>query len=270
MSHTALSTEEPIFVCGVPKSGTTMVGNLLANHSSAKTDYDIDISTAFLEYVIRSMKDYYFFKEQLHTPMEKANRFWNAEDHREWHLLNLRYFADLHQSHRSGSPRWGSSTTFTYIYRSLIWKWFPRATFLMVMRDPRDNWCSYKHLHVNGVKNETEKWNRFVHHHKNTIPRRDEDPRIIFIEYHEVVHNPTMVFDILGLSTPENYLNNMITVYLGRSNGDKVYSPAKELREGSPMVTSRVGRWKRDLSVEEVTRCTETFPKECEYYDNAT
>jgi len=140
----------------------------------------------------------------------------------------------------------------------------------MVMRDPRDQWCSYKHLYITGVKNETEKWKRFVHEHKNTIPQRDEDPRIKFIEYHEVVHNPTMVFDILGLSTPENYLNNMEAVYIGRSNGDKVNSPAKELRGGSPIVTSRVGRWKRDLSAEEIQRCLETFPTECEYYDNVS
>ena len=78
-----------------------------------------------------------------------------------------------------------------------------------------------------------------------------------------------MVFDILGLSTPENYLNNMETVYLGRSNGDNA-AAIKAMKETGPMVTSRVGRWKRDLSAEEVTRCMKAFPKECEYYDNAT
>ena len=58
-----LSTEEPIFVCGIPKSGTTMVGHLLSHHSDLQTNYDIDPASMFLRYVRDTMKDYFFFAE---------------------------------------------------------------------------------------------------------------------------------------------------------------------------------------------------------------
>lgn len=249
-----------------------MVGKLLSSHSSMQTDYDIDISMDFLKYAANSRQNYYyFFNEHMHSPMEKANRFWNDDDNREWHLLNLRYFEDLHQSYKAGAPRWGSSTCYTFIHRQLIWKWFPKATFLMVMRDPRDHWCSYKHLHIVGTDDtdESAKWDKFVCHHKGLLPSRHEDPRIKFIEYHEVVRDPTMVYDMFELSVPENYLDNMLQVYLVRSLGGSGYNPVRELQNTNPMVTSRVGRWKNELSDEELRRCTEAFPELCKYYDRA-
>lgn len=265
MNHTVLSTEEPVFVCGVPKSGTTMVGQLLANHSDYQTDFDIDPSIEFLKYVAKTMDDYFFFSETPGTALGDRDKYWKDNDYAEWHLLNIEYFQGLHLSYRRGATRWGSSSCLTYLYRDMLWKWFPQATFLMVMRDPRDLWCSFRQLHMReGI---SDAWEHFLNYRGATIPPRDEDQRFKFIEYHEVVHNPKLVFDTLGLSVPENYLNGVRDIFVGRTKGDE-QDTIDELESGKNIITSRVGRWKRDLSEAEIVKCMGAFPEECEYYDS--
>jgi len=265
MNHMALYPERPVFVCGVPKSGTTLVGQLLSNHSDLQTDFDIDPSIAFLKYVTSTMEDYFFFSEIPDTILAERDSYWKNNDHREWHLLNIEYFKRIHISYRAGAKRWGSSSCLTYLHRDILWKWFPEATFLMVMRDPRDQWCSFRHLHMReGIP---DCWDHFVKYRRFSIPPRDEDPRFKFIEYHEVVSNPTIVFDTLGLTVPENYLNGIRDVFIGRTKGNRA-DINNELRSGNQMITSRVGRWKRDLSKEEIVKCSEAFPEECAYYDS--
>ena len=259
----ALSTERPIFVCGVPKSGTTMVGQLLSNHADLQTDFDIDPSIAFLKYVKANMEDYFFFSEIPGTILADRDKYWKADDFREWHLLNIDYFQRLHLSYRAGATRWGSSSCSTYQHRDMIWNWFPEAIFLIVNRDPRDQWCSFKQLHMReGI---TNPWNHFVNF-RRTVPVGESDPRLRFVEYHEVVDDPTIVFDILGLTVPENYLNGMRDVFIGRTKGNNQQGIEKDLQFGD-IITSRVGRWKRDLRMKEIVRCYKEFPNECSYYD---
>lgn len=262
---TALSTEKPIFVCGVPKSGTTLVGQLLSNHPDVSIDYDVNATVPFLRYVQAMQSDFFFFSDIPTTPMGRQDAYWRKDGFRAWNLLNIEYFQGLHQSYsRHGVHRWGSSTCFSHVFRHTLWKWFPQAQFFVVMRDPRDHWCSFKYLHMPKYP---DRWNNFVRC-VGELPGKGEDPRIKFVEYHEVVKNPTLVYDLLGLETPENYLDGVLEIFLGRTLGREPKEWVDDLREGKKLMTSRVGRWKRDLSEEEVQRCTEVFPETCEYYDD--
>jgi len=257
-----LSTEKPIFVCGVPKSGTTMVGRILANHPDLQTDFDVSPTVHFLKYVRDAMDNYWFFKERQNSPMAEDNSYWTDNNYKEWHSFNIEYFKTLHKSYRSGATRWGSSTCFTHQHRELLWKWFPEARFLMITRDPRDHWCSFRML-------PTYHWDQFLYFKKEAASMNEMDSRFNYVEYHDVVRDPTILFGILGLSVPENYLNGVKRVFIDRSNGAQSDVPnwVYELQHGNGIISSRVGRWKRDLDKEELDRCTEAFPDECMYYD---
>lgn len=264
MNPTALSTDRPIFVGGIPKSGTTLVGQLLSNHPDVSIDYDVNATILFFRYVEEMQKNYFFFTDNPNTPMGQQDAYWRKDGFRAWHQLNINYFRGLHQSYHKGSKRWGSSTCFTYTFRKTVWGWFPQAQFVMVMRDPRDHWCSFKYLNMPKYP---DRWKNFVRLTRE-LPDKTEDSRMKFVEYHEVVENPTLVYDVLGMEAPENYLDGVLEVFLGRTLGDNPKAWVDDLREGRKLVTSRVGRWKRDLSREEVQRCTEAFPEACEYYDD--
>lgn len=248
MNHTVMSSEQPIFVCGVPKSGTTLVGQLLSNHPDITIDYDIDPTVHFLKYVESAQASNLFLEEKPEG----------------WESLNIEYFQKLHHSYQSGAKRWGSSTCLVHLYRHRVWEWFPLAQFVAVLRDPRDHWCSFKHLYI---PNRDDRWEHFMRCHRG-LPKPGEDSRMKFVEYHEVIKNPTVVFDALGLKTPKDYLDGVLEVFLSRTLGDHTKEWMIELRKGSKIITSRVGRWKRELNEDEVQRCIEAFPEACEYYDS--
>ena len=260
----ALSTEQPIFVCGLPKSGTTLVGQLLSNHPDIAIDYDIEAILHFLWYAKHTQEDFWFFAEPEHSIIDRSNEFWRANDWREWHLLNIDYFQKMHQGFRNGFPHWGNSTCFIYRHQDIIWSWFPRAKFAVVRRDPRDHWCSFKELYT---PQHPDKWEWFVKNHRK-LPPEGNDPRSITIEYHEAVRNPESVFESLGFLAPEHYLNGTMEVYLARSHGSSRDERRLAVQNrNTSLVQSRVGRWKRELPPDEVRRCYETFPELCAYYD---
>jgi len=250
------SNERPIFVGGVPKSGTTLVGQLLSNHSSISIDFDIDPTIHFLKYVKNVRRDCF------------SNMCWGNNEFRVWDEMNVDYFHKLHQSWKNQICRWGSSTCYTYLYRDIVCGWFPMAQFIIVRRDPRDLWCSYKQQHNPYIPDPIDRWNYFVTRITN-LPKPGNDKRIIQLEYHEVVRDPSIVFIALELDVPRNYTNGTRNVLFRRSLG---LTSDEAIRAvcGNSIITSRVGRWRRDLSEEEIRRCNEVFPELCDYYDNVS
>ncbi len=258
-----LSTERPIFVGGVAKSGTTLVGHLLSNHPTVDIDYDIGPSLHFLRYARDAANDHFFFSnENPPSPMWKRNQHWLKDDRREWHLLNMDYFQSMHRGY-GRAHRWGSSTCATYQHRKLLFKWYPNATFVIVKRDPRDLWCSHRKLVNPNIDN---KWDDFIKTY-SSLPTENEKG-IKVIEYHDVVTRPELVFTLFDLDIPQNYLSGVQEVFLARTLGSDPRLWKSELGEG--LIRSRIGKWQRELSPREIRMLELAFPEECEYYDKVT
>ncbi len=264
--------DRPLFISGMPKSGTTLVNNLLTNHPDFKIDYDNEAIQQFLTYVHATMKNFFFLKAANNVPpLHEQVVYWQENDFERYHELNKDYFTRMHMAWNSGL-RWGSSNSLQGVFHKLIWRWYPKAEYIFVQRDPRDNWSSFRsHEHPYSESGEWDHWDLFVHRYKkitSVMDRLRDDPRTYYLQYHEVVHDPMLVYRTLGIKPPENYLNNADKVLFDRSYG--LTSPeAKEVLD-KKIITSRVGRWKRDLSPEEIQRCQQTFPELCAYYDEVS
>ena len=238
-----------------------MVGRLLSNVPGVTIDYDIDASQHFLRYVKTAQENLYFFSSPEYTVMDRANEPWRRDDFAMWHRANIDYFQNLHHSFRSGTTHWGSSTCWTYLFRDIIWHWYPDAKIVFMHRDPRDQWASFKHLPMPPGKNSF----RYFKESMETIP---DDDRLIHLQYHEVVADPTIPFKRLGFELPQDYLDGMVEVFLGRTRGSTSEDWRDSLRDG--IVQNRVGRWKRDLTSNEVALVTVAFPELCDYYDEVS
>jgi hypothetical protein len=215
------------------------------------------------------MKNFFFLKAATIMPLLDGNiRYWHENDFENFHELNREYFTRMHQAWDK-EVRWGSSNNLQILYIDLIWRWYPKAEFIFLARDPRDNWSSFRsHLHPRSMSGEWDHWELFVDRFRRIrkiMKDLRDDPRTYTVEYHEVVHNPLLVYEMLGIEPPENYLENADIVLLGRSYGLTTPEALQVVRD--KIITTRVGRWKRDLSEEEVRKCTEAFPEECAYYD---
>ena len=216
------------------------------------------------------MENFFFLKaaNNIH-PLEEQIVYWQDDNFRRFHEINKAYFTQMHLGWDSGL-RWGSSNSLMCYRYKLIWEWYPKAEWVFLQRDPRDNWASFRsHRHpYTEDGGESEHWRLFVARSKQVNKIRDrlrDDPRVYCLQYHEVVNDPELVYRTLGITTPENYLDNGKEVLFDRSYG--LTGPeAKEAME-KPIITSRVGRWKRDLNEEEIARCRKEFPNICAYYD---
>lgn len=256
----------------MPKSGTTLVNNLLTNHPDYQIDYDNEAIQQFLVYVGKTMSDFFFLKAAENVPpLERQVVYWQENDFERFHELNKDYFTRMHMGWNSGL-RWGSSNSMQAVFHNLVWRWYPKAEYVFVQRDPRDNWASFRsHRHPLSDSGEWDHWDLFVYRYtkiQGVMDRFRDDPRTYYLQYHEVVHDPLIVYRTLGIEPPRDYLLNAERVIYDRSYGLTTEEAKKVASE--KIITSRVGRWRRDLSPMEVARCYERFPEICAYYDEVS
>jgi len=163
-----LENTNPIFICGYPKSGTTLLLSLLDSHPEllvfpeelkffkkvyiAKKSYKINIILSKTGAYVPSIgkvkfpsgnRDYSSIdgkaylsalKEKLHKAGNDKELllaiFDNWKEYTNIDLNNVKYFVE--------------KTPFNEFYLNTILKWFPTAKFIHIVRDPRDNFLSYK------------------------------------------------------------------------------------------------------------------------------
>lgn len=160
------------FICGHRKTGTTLLVALLDNHPEVmtipsdsgffygyyplyeNTTYSIDEKKQrILEICIRPFKE-------LIDSLEGSRKIYFAIQDMEQAFLNnckqsngetKNLLIAMAMAYRDASPldktchkRWIEKTTSTEIYAADIKKWFPKAKFIHLIRDPRDNFGSLK------------------------------------------------------------------------------------------------------------------------------
>ncbi len=166
-------TEHATFICGHRKSGTTLLLCLLDNHPELLT-FPVDSAFFYGYYPAFDTADYTDQQKTERMAVFVANKLeielfnLSEKDRKDLHFpLNemrgdIRAFAaksdkkprDMlislmraYRKHFTGSEkavRWVEKTTSSEIYAARIREWFPKAKFIHVIRDPRDNWASLK------------------------------------------------------------------------------------------------------------------------------
>ena len=165
--------ENPIFICGHRKSGTTLMLALLDNISELVT-YPSDSGFFYLYYprydndtfsvdekigrmvssVIGMLKSDISLlnaelQEQLSFPFgrfeEAFRQYVKTTDYSPRSMLETLILAFRDVWPVGNRPNgWVEKTTSSEIYTSDIINWFPSAKFIHIIRDPRDNWASLR------------------------------------------------------------------------------------------------------------------------------
>ena len=269
-------SHRPLFIAGMPKSGTSLIGNLLNNHPDFDLDFDNEAVPQFLAYASDLPKNMFFLNDGRDSEyLRRHVGHWRDNDCANLHELNRAYFTRLHLGWNSGL-RWGSCNPYQVFHMELTWRWYPDAEFVIVQRDPRDIWASYRHHrhYAEGKSLDSENAAQWVQYVRllqtvhDMCGRFGEDPRVHLVQYHHVVKDPELIYRLLGLEAPENYIENARTVLLGRSYGLSTDELKDVAVNGDKILTSRVGRWKRDLTDEEISRVEGVFPMTCAFYDH--
>jgi tetratricopeptide (TPR) repeat protein len=202
--RTTFDSEEPIFIVGLPRSGTTLVERILGMHSDVVTAGELE---AFPSVIIEAVS------RLTNTAVKKLDFVDNA----------LRIdLTDVGPRYLEATrPRTGKTPKFTdklplnYLYAGLIHAALPRARFIAMHRHPLDScYAMYKTLFANAYPFTYDlgdlgryyiEWTRLMRHWEEVI-----EGAWLSVSYEELVSNQETVsrqiLDHCGLAWDERCL----------------------------------------------------------------
>ncbi|MBA2275789.1 MAG: sulfotransferase [Chloroflexi bacterium] len=238
-----VSSERPIVIGGSPRSGTTLLRRILDSHSRICSGPESGLFLPGRVSVEMLERGYGLEADQIRMMLRSSG---SQAEFVEWFFRTYR--------ERQGKPRWSEKTPLNVWHLDWIWKHFPEASFVHVIRDGRDVACSMR-LHPD----------RHLVQGRIVEVRRDEsmaaiiqrwvvstgkglkfrgDPRYREVRYEDLVTRPRETLEPLLESIGEPFEQRMLAE---RADGEVIRRGAEFDAKGA-LVASSVGRWQHDLS----------------------
>ncbi len=274
--------DRPVFVCGHPKSGTSLVRSLLDSHPELVVYPEETLF--FRRYLPKaqgqslerklSLADEYlihFFEWNLKNPpahqmgfldrdysdismdaVRRTMRQYVTEGYRhDGDILSAAVLAFGKVSGQLGenSVRWVEKTPLHEYYAEQIFTWWPEALFIQVVRDPRDNYVSYGRKHKDWTaRTFAESWSHSTSTGLAWQASCGPD-RYRMLRYETLISSPAEVLADL-------------CHFLGISDHPTLKSPTRNGKpwEGNSMFSEQFsqissspgGRWKKSMSADDL------------------
>ena len=162
-----LSFDKPVFVCGYPKSGTTLLVSLLDGHSDLlvipeETQFfskvhsravhdkfetlfkDTNIS-AIARGIVDAPSGYRdYTKIDFDFMHSSAMEYWKNSPKSDKHLLESVVYGLAEATRTRSFRHWVEKTPLSELHLGTIRKWWPRVMAILTVRDPRQTFCSHR------------------------------------------------------------------------------------------------------------------------------
>ena len=233
--ETGFETDEPIFVLGLPRSGTTLVERILGGHSDILDAGELQsFPTELVKQIQRNAKGKLMNK--LASVEASVNLDWRALG--KAYLENTRF--------RTGhTPRFVDKLPSNYLYIGLIARALPKARIVLLERNPMANcYAMYKTLFAEAYPFTYSQsdlghyyvaWRRLMDHWINLLP-----DRIFILRYEALVENTETtvreLLDFCGLDWQYNCL-----AFHRRTGG---VSTASSSQVRQPIYKSSLDNWR--------------------------
>lgn len=253
----------PVFIVGMPRSGTTLLGSMLDAHSRVAITPETHFYTRCrsadapeddtVEAVWARLQQQPGVQDMQLTDEETA-RVWErvrcADDPDPPDLLAA---LGTTYAQRSGAAVWGDQTPDHLGHVSTILKEFPEAAVLCIVRDPRDVCLSLQSVPWNrdSLPESAWTWRRYARmseRYRASYPKRFEEVR-----YEDLLSRPEMVLrsvvDRLGIAFEED----MLAFHRrGRGPADTNREPWKA-KTRQPLDPSNTEKWRDQMTDAERT-----------------
>lgn len=252
--------ESPIFIVGMPRSGTTLLTTILSAHPRIAISPESHFLTYWVPtYGHLNLENPAEF-QQFWQALSQSQRFSYFDIAADAALTNIMakgapsqasVFAGWMETYaaRCHKPRWGEKTPLHYQHLEQLLTWFPQAQVLWMLRDPRAvtasllrmTWASnYVHIHA-------EQWCQSLQSYEQTW---QTDPRVKLVRYEDLVQHPdptlTEIFRFLKEDYPQGLLTQRSeqTISLVNREGWALEHLNQTLQ---PLETSAIDSWKQRL-----------------------
>ena len=248
-----ISGSNPIIIGGCARSGTTLMRVMIDSHRNLYCGPETGLlyTKTLNKNKIRSIA------RQLDIQLDELILMKNAS------VSNIQFIEQIFMKlqHRAGKLRWGEKSPMNVLYLDRIFKYFPRAQFIHMIRDGRDVSCSLRHFpktkFINGKLVELNTNNpldeciqRWVHDVRNGLLWRG-DSRYLEIKYEDLITDPEKtVKNVLGFLN-EPWDETVLNYYsIKSSTRDRAKIP-QNVEAQKPIYTSSYERWKKEFTEED-------------------
>jgi len=222
-AHRGYASAAPVFVCGLPRTGTTLVERIIASHSAM---HSVGETSAFAAEVSRAMSD-------------RACR-------PDLEGIGKRYMDSAAALRVPPDARFVDKTLKNYLYCGLIHAALPNARIILVQRHPMDaGWAIYK-AHFRGkfsfsydqgdLADHYLAYRRLTQHWRAVLP-----PHVLMeINYEDIVRDQEAasraILGFLGLPWEDEVMR------FHESKAPSATASAVQVRR--PIYASSVGKWR--------------------------
>ncbi|MGM0525502.1 MAG: tetratricopeptide repeat-containing sulfotransferase family protein [Pseudomonadota bacterium] len=236
-SDNGFDCDEPIFVLGMPRSGTTLVDRILCGHTDVMSAGELqDFGMAV--------------KDVTKTPTNRVLDIATLEAAYQCDPVKIgRRYIERTRAVTDGATRFVDKLPFNFFYIDLITRALPKAKILCLLRDPMDTCIGnfrqlfslsspYYHYSLD-LMNTAHFYADFYHWVTRFAEQQHEN--FMLIEYEKMTRDPEpYVKDILAfcnLSWQQN------CVHIEQNTAP--VSTASKMQVREPINTQSIGRWKR-------------------------
>ena len=268
---------EPIFIVGAPRSGTTLMAGILGNHSKifipGETHFFPDIyarrqrlgeppEQQALQNILSRLSSLY---QRYNEPNDQArvDKFIDKPLLTKQYMNRCRSYKDTFswfmelQMAQMGKSRWGNQVPKDIFHIEQILDFYPNAKIIICVRDARDFLLSYKYKWRSTSADNVDRIQSLYHPVLTSLIWKSSIKRIadiqalvlaenqLLIRYEDLVSNPEKEIKKVCALVKEGYEPAMLNVKNHNS------SNTKNNNKDSTIFSTSVGRWKTDLSTSE-------------------
>lgn len=241
------SNTAPIVIGGCGRSGTTLLRVMLDSHRHICCGPESDLFRP-VPIQLERLHDWFELPGDTITEI-----FRTAGSRAEFTDLFFQAFCE-----RMGKRRWAEKTPRNVLFLSYIFRAFPRARFLHMIRDGRDVACSLRthprHKVVAGKLVPLNTWNpiepgihRWVEAITAAAPYRD-DPRYMAIGYEELVLQPRATLERVLSFIEEPWDEAVLDYHAIRSPSRDISKFPQNPEATYAIYNTSIGRWRRDFT----------------------
>ena len=248
------SNQNVIFIIGAPRSGTTLVKQILSAHSNIQS-VNYENLGVFSFHNLFNINNYAHFLQEEYLIEETKRLLDESSDVIDF----FDNFANIYLKAKGGN-RFLEKSGITLNRLSFLQNYFPQAKFIHIFRDGRDCYCSaLKHPHVY----QGDQLKLYAKYWKGCIKARlkhQNNVNIFDIKYEDLTTNPKQVVRKIMLFLGEDYQDNQINPQF---YSNKYLSQTEHHKNlDKPINTSSNNKWKLEMTNSDISLFNKIAGKE--------
>jgi hypothetical protein len=273
--------DTPIFICGHPKSGTTLIQAILDSHPQLvvypdetfffqgfvpeiakrsideklslaqryllhffEEDSNLQASQSHIPTVLHSNQQQFVYAQTCEAMLQLLEA-WGYRHDGDLLSAAILAYGQVHNSLTPETRYWVEKTPYNEFFTDEIFEWWPEARCIHIVRDPRDNYATYLRKHPTLAAEELAmSWNTSLKIGLHSQERYCSQHYLI-LRYEDLTRDPeaqlSVIVDFLGIRDDE--------ILRVPTRGGVAWQGNSMFGDKFTSISSKpLGRWKHDLS----------------------